>query len=125
MLNLIYLGSILSAEACGQILLNDKIIALNNTMLKDLSIQEVRKTFSDCSKDKSNQIAMLTIESSMLYSTWFRCPHCDIEVCIYHEEEIRLRDIYNQKIIDGTNVDLLCSCPTCEMISTANDLFDS
>jgi phage terminase large subunit GpA-like protein len=114
----------LSAEACGQISLNDRIIALNNTIFKDLSIQEVRKSFLDASKDVSNQIAMVTIESSILHSTWYRCPHCDIEVCIYWEEEKKLRDIYDEKILNGLEADLLCSCSTCGMSVTANNLFD-
>jgi hypothetical protein len=122
---LIYSGAQLPVEACGRISLNDRIIALNNTTFKDLSIQEVRNSFLDASKDLSNEIAMVTIESSILYSTWYRCPHCDIEVCIYGEEEKKLRDIYDEKIENGMlEADLLCSCSTCGMSATANDLFD-
>lgn len=94
--------------------------------MKDLTIQEVRKTFLDCSKDVTNQIAMLTMESSVFSSIWFRCPHCDTEVCIIHEEEIKLRVLYNKKKVNGElEIDLLCSCPTCDMRSTANDIFDT
>lgn len=110
----------------------------NSLMLNFLS------NISDCLYDNKKENIILTIESGNEFNFFYTCPHCGIEVCVQKEEEKKLREIYENKILnysihnmnvrkyglkdeeDG-GVDmynaLLCFCPYCLLRSSALNIF--
>lgn len=84
--------------------------------------------------DHNKGSVSLIIESGNKKSLFYKCPHCDIEVCMQEADEIKFRKTYNDMLSnyvrkyapkdkDGVVNEFLCYCPYCLLSSSALSIF--
>ena len=128
----------LPAEESGQIELMDQIVAVDGEVIENLSPKQVTEIFHELALVPTRLQVMLTVKSANHCNLWFCCPTCSSEVCIYKDEEEKLRAAHNrsrslrrtssseENFERSSRLERIsqCYCPDCKKYCSADDIFN-